>query len=114
MSSIRPIPSHTPAYDDVTASLNATANLLGITDIQVPGHHWVFLILLLLIFISVIGNVLVCLAVILEKRLHSATNYFLLSMAVADLMVAVLVMPMGLIKYLFGRYLHCTFVHVYM
>uniref|UniRef100_T1J4R3 G-protein coupled receptors family 1 profile domain-containing protein n=1 Tax=Strigamia maritima TaxID=126957 RepID=T1J4R3_STRMM len=43
------------------------------------------------------GNILVCLAICLEKRLHNMTNYFLLSLAMTDLMVAVSVMPLGII-----------------
>jgi len=42
---------------------------------------------------TVFGNVLVCLSVYRERNLRTATNFFIVSLAVADLMVAVLVMP---------------------
>jgi len=51
--------------------------------------------LLLLAFpvMTVFGNVLVCLSVYRERNLRTATNFFIVSLAVADLMVAILVMP---------------------
>ncbi|KAG7277691.1 hypothetical protein CRUP_024511 [Coryphaenoides rupestris] len=37
------------------------------------------------------------LAVSLERKLHNATNYFLMSLAVADMLLAVLVMPVSMV-----------------
>lgn len=51
-----------------------------------------------------VGNVLVCLAICLDRRLQNVTNYFLLSLAVADLLVSLFVMPMGAIQGFFGEY----------
>nr|XP_020449258.1 D(4) dopamine receptor isoform X2 [Monopterus albus] len=48
----------------------------------------------LLIMAIICGNLLVCLSVIIEKALKTTTNYFILSLAVADLMLAVLVLPL--------------------
>ncbi|XP_046467399.1 5-hydroxytryptamine receptor-like isoform X1 [Neodiprion pinetum] len=52
-------------------------------------------ILCLLILITVIGNVFVIAAILLERNLQSVANYLILSLAVADLLVACLVMPLG-------------------
>lgn len=49
---------------------------------------------ILLIIIIICGNVLVCLSVYTEKALKTTTNYFIVSLAVADLMLAVLVLPL--------------------
>lgn len=48
----------------------------------------------LLIVIIAGGNVLVCLSVYLEKALKTTTNYFIVSLAFADLLLAVLVLPL--------------------
>ncbi|XP_053346782.1 5-hydroxytryptamine receptor 2C [Clarias gariepinus] len=66
------------------------------------GKNWPALIILLIIFFTVGGNILVILAVSLEKKLHNATNFFLRSLAVADLLVGVLVMPAALINLLYN------------
>uniref|UniRef100_A0A673J5T6 D(3) dopamine receptor n=1 Tax=Sinocyclocheilus rhinocerous TaxID=307959 RepID=A0A673J5T6_9TELE len=47
----------------------------------------------ILILAIVFGNVLVCIAVLREKALQTTTNYLVVSLAVADLLVASLVMP---------------------
>ncbi|XP_059739812.1 5-hydroxytryptamine receptor 2C [Bos taurus] len=41
-------------------------------------------------------------AVSLEKKLHNATNYFLMSLAIADMLVGLLVMPLSLLAILYG------------
>ncbi|KAL9701418.1 hypothetical protein quinque_004859 [Culex quinquefasciatus] len=51
------------------------------------------LILGLMILITVIGNVFVIAAIILERNLQNVANYLVASLAVADLLVACLVMP---------------------
>ncbi|XP_078425876.1 D(2) dopamine receptor-like [Cetorhinus maximus] len=50
-------------------------------------------LLSLLIFVVVSGNVLVCMAVSRERALQTTTNYLIVSLAVADLLVATLVIP---------------------
>jgi hypothetical protein len=65
--------------------------------------HWMYSAVLLLILLGVGGNLLVCLAICTEKRLQNATNYFLLSLAVADLLVSLVVMPFLMICELYGK-----------
>ncbi|KAM9007629.1 5-hydroxytryptamine receptor 2B isoform 2-T2 [Ara ararauna] len=64
--------------------------------------HWAALLILLVIIPTIGGNILVILAVSLEKKLQYATNYFLMSLAVADLLVGLFVMPIALLMILFG------------
>ncbi|XP_075168938.1 5-hydroxytryptamine (serotonin) receptor 1A [Haematobia irritans] len=52
-------------------------------------------ILGLMILITIIGNVFVIAAIILERHLQNVANYLVASLAVADLFVACLVMPLG-------------------
>uniref|UniRef100_A0A4W5JTD0 Dopamine receptor D4a n=1 Tax=Hucho hucho TaxID=62062 RepID=A0A4W5JTD0_9TELE len=49
---------------------------------------------ILLMVVIICGNLLVCLSVYREKALKTTTNYFIVSLAVADLMLAVLVLPL--------------------
>jgi 5-hydroxytryptamine receptor 7 len=62
-----------------------------------PYTEWqmglVTFILLVLIIGTIIGNSLVCIAVGMVKKLQTPSNLLILSLAVSDLLVAVLVMP---------------------
>ena len=58
-------------------------------------HILLFLILVSFSVITVAGNVLVIMAVIREQTLHTPTNYFITSLAVADGLIGLLVMPFG-------------------
>ncbi|XP_025896788.1 D(2) dopamine receptor isoform X3 [Nothoprocta perdicaria] len=60
---------------------------------QRPQYNYYAMLLTLLIFVIVFGNVLVCMAVSREKALQTTTNYLIVSLAVADLLLALLVMP---------------------
>lgn len=55
--------------------------------------NWWALILMVVPCLTIFGNVLVILAVVRERTLQTVTNYFIVSLAIADLLVAVLVMP---------------------
>lgn len=67
------------------------------------NYDWSFLFVILFIVAGGVGNILVCLAVCLDKRLQNVTNYFLLSLAIADLLVSLFVMPMGAIPGFLGK-----------
>ncbi|XP_054830112.1 D(3) dopamine receptor [Eublepharis macularius] len=58
-----------------------------------PPHTYYALCYCILIVVIVFGNILVCLAVLKERSLQTTTNYLVVSLAVADLLVATLVMP---------------------
>lgn len=67
------------------------------------------IILLAVILGTIIGNILVCVAVCLVRKLRRPCNYLLVSLAVSDLCVAVLVMPTALMyealdEWRFGRF----------
>lgn len=65
---------------------------------------WIFIFAIVFIVAGGVGNILVCLAVCLDRRLQNVTNYFLLSLAVADLLVSLFVMPLGAIQGFLGKY----------
>ncbi|XP_070098858.1 D(3) dopamine receptor isoform X1 [Equus przewalskii] len=56
-------------------------------------HSYYALSYCVLILAIVFGNGLVCVAVLRERALQTTTNYLVVSLAVADLLVATLVMP---------------------
>lgn len=66
-------------------------------------YDWSFLFVVVFIIAGGIGNILVCLAVLLDRRLQNVTNYFLLSLAIADLLVSLFVMPLGAIPGFLGK-----------
>ena len=66
------------------------------------NNYWALLALILVIGTAA-GNILVCLAITWERRLQNVTNYFLMSLAITDLMVAILVMPLGILTLFHGK-----------
>ncbi|XP_029471479.1 D(4) dopamine receptor-like isoform X1 [Rhinatrema bivittatum] len=76
---------------------NDTQNQTQDTAVGVGGASYNYLALFFgipLILVIILGNVLVCLSVLTERALKTATNYFIVSLAVADLLLAVLVLPL--------------------
>lgn len=82
---------------------NYTAMVTTVQE-QAPHYEWYFLLVILFIFAGGLGNILVCLAIALDRKLQNVTNYFLLSLAVADLLVSLFVMPLGAIPGFLGEY----------
>lgn len=66
-------------------------------------ENWWALVAVALVAATAGGNILVCLAIYWERRLQNVTNYFLMSLAITDLMVAVLVMPIGILTLVRGN-----------
>ena len=64
----------------------------SLTTVPRQKNYWAVILGLLCILV-VIGNVLVIVSVFKEKVLQNITNYFIVSLAVADLLVAGCVMP---------------------
>ncbi|EYC23174.1 hypothetical protein Y032_0016g3156 [Ancylostoma ceylanicum] len=66
------------------------------------GLHDVFiaLFLVMMILLTVFGNILVVLSVVVYKRMRTFTNILLTSLATADLLVGLVVMPMSLLDLL--------------
>lgn len=85
-------------------------------DAAVPVEHdrrsynWKYLFVIVFIASGGVGNILVCLAICLDRQLQNVTNYFLLSLAIADLLVCLFVMPLGAIPGFYGK-LHAAVIY---
>lgn len=61
------------------------------------GMAYLYIVIEIIIaLLSISGNVLVCWAVAINTTLKNATNYFLVSLAVADILVGVLAIPFAI------------------
>lgn len=100
----------------------AATNMSTITEIDVEStpspmiddqnNYWA-LSALILVLGTAAGNILVCLAITWERRLQNVTNYFLMSLAITDLMVAILVMPLGILSLVKGKERSKSFVFAF-
>ena len=60
---------------------------------QPRTYNYFALFLLLIPLLTIAGNILVVVAVARERSLRTVTNYFIVSLAIADFLVALVVMP---------------------
>ena len=72
-------------------------------EIRIPLYVVIFLL-------SVVGNILVILTLIQNRRMRTVTNVFLLNLSVSDLLLAVFCMPFTLIpllqrNFVFGEFM---------
>ncbi|CAF0993120.1 unnamed protein product [Rotaria sp. Silwood1] len=82
--------------NDLTASTDHPIS----SSILVSVQHCILTAIILgtIILATITGNILVIVAVKIEKSLHSVAYYLFVSLAVADLMVASMVMPIAVLK----------------
>lgn len=96
----------------ILPTLEAAANNTT-AGFQEPGHvpldswdlscrYLIGTFLSLIILTAITGNILVCLAIYTDRRLRKLGNLFLVSLAVADLLVSSLVMTFAVINDLMG------------
>ncbi|TGZ55531.1 Uncharacterized protein DBV15_11434 [Temnothorax longispinosus] len=81
-----------------------TVNPAGSQNDTEELNNWWAMLALVLVLGTAAGNILVCLAITWERRLQNVTNYFLMSLAITDLMVAILVMPLGILTLVRGYF----------
>lgn len=81
-------------------------SIFGQSALAVP--QWEALIttvvLTLIIMLTIVGNILVILSVFTYKPLRIVQNFFIVSLAVADLTVAILVMPLNVAYSIIGKW----------
>lgn len=86
--------------ENITDSIN---DQMTAADNDASLNNYWALFAVLLVVCTAAGNILVCLAIMWERRLQNVTNYFLMSLAITDLMVAILVMPLGILTLVKGE-----------
>lgn len=67
----------------------------------------------ILIIITIIGNTLIILSVMTTRRLRTVTNCFVMSLAIADWMVGIFVMPPAALLYVYGMCTQFIFIFIY-
>lgn len=82
---------------------SSTASWLAMGKVQIPLYAVIFLL-------AVIGNSLVILTLVQNKRMRTITNVFLLNLAISDLFLGVLCMPFTLVgtlkrDFVFGEFM---------
>lgn len=93
----------------ISSHINSTCGAENSTGVnRARPHAYYALSYCALILAIIFGNGLVCAAVLRERALQTTTNYLVVSLAVADLLVATLVMPWVVYLEVSGLVLHAT------
>lgn len=97
------------ATNNISLATNVSFNTTA-DSVEASGYSDVEIIIISILFLSIIvgtvvGNILVCVAVCLVRKLRRPCNYLLVSLAISDLCVAILVMPMATFYEIHGRWI---------
>ena len=87
-------------YENLSSITNLTNDILS-TDTN--DLNWPILILSISAVFGTLGNLLVCVSISLDKQLQTVTNWFLFSLAIADCLVSLIVLPLSIIKDFQGK-----------
>ncbi|KAH9395628.1 Dopamine receptor 2, partial [Tyrophagus putrescentiae] len=91
------------ALNDTTSGGHHPVTIILEPDLRL--HHPLLAFFLSLIcFIVVFGNVLTIVAIWKERYLHTVTNYFVASLAVADCIVGSVVMPFSIVHEVMNKW----------
>lgn len=71
---------------------------------KINNYNWHVLSLGLFSITGAFGNILVCMTIRRDPALQTKTNYYLFSLAIADLAVCLLVIPFSIIQDFSGNY----------
>ncbi|XP_061786357.1 alpha-2Db adrenergic receptor [Nerophis lumbriciformis] len=89
------------SLEDVSRDVNSTDAPLAL-PYSVPAAVLIILVVAAIISVTIVGNVLVIVAVLTSRALRAPQNLFLVSLASADILVATLVIPFSLVNEVMG------------
>jgi hypothetical protein len=90
---------HFNLFSDQNFSFVPASNWTNdIVSINANQLNWPVLFLSILAIFGTLGNLLVCASISLDKQLQTVTNWFLFSLAIADCLVSLIVLPLSIIK----------------
>jgi hypothetical protein len=97
-------------YSNDTMMINSTSFFDSNSAGRINLGDLIFVLLCsLLIIIVIFGNTLVILSVLTTRRLRTVTNLFVTSLAVADWLVGIFVMPPAVAYYIIGKAIKIIF-----
>ncbi|XP_002734062.1 5-hydroxytryptamine receptor 1A-like [Saccoglossus kowalevskii] len=95
-------------YGDHNSTVNITCeegeNTCPVFQFELYPQLLIIIVLSIIVLSAIIGNVLVIAAVHSQRRLRTVTNYYIVSLAWADLLVAILVMPFHVLGETTGKW----------
>lgn len=89
-----------PTEENVTKAYRNLSSLINQQQQQSWIHNImarVFPLYLIIFLLAVVGNVLVILTLVHNKRMRTVTNLFLLNLAISDLLLGIFCMPFTLV-----------------
>ena len=89
-----------PRLENLSSVSNLTHDLLVVDG---NALNWPVLALSVLVLSGTLGNLLVCVSIAFDKQLQTVTNWFLFSLAIADCLVSLIVLPLSIIKDFQGK-----------
>ncbi len=68
------------------------------------SYNYPILCLISFSILGILGNLLVCVTIWRDSKLQTKTNYYLFSLAIADLAVCAIVIPLAIMQDFFGNF----------
>ncbi|XP_018421182.1 PREDICTED: histamine H3 receptor-like [Nanorana parkeri] len=91
--------------------INFSVDVINSTCKFSEGLQYLIIVLIsLLVFLTVFGNILVMVAFIIDKRLRTQSNFFLLNLAICDLLLGAVAIPLYIPYLLIGKWMLGAFL----
>ncbi|XP_023246084.1 tyramine receptor 1 [Copidosoma floridanum] len=99
-------PNHQSPNETVQGAAECSEHEFDVgSDLSLWQAWLVILVLGVLIILTILGNFLVIMSVFTYRPLRIVQNFFIVSLAVADLAVAILVMPLNVAYFVLGKWI---------